>query len=264
MDYHIKSVERAFEIMKAISIEPLTPAELSIKLQINKSTIHRFLSTLINLGYVEKLSNHSIRLTQSFINLGINAQKQYEVFNTARPYLVKLAEEFKESALLSVFNGTEVQYVDKVESPHAVRTVFDPGKKAPAYAVASGKMFLSSLGENELEYYLDNQVMTAFTDNTLTDRDKLKKEIAKIKEKEYALDNEEYEIGLRGFACPIKDYRGDVIAALCIAGIAPRLTDKQRISKIVQALLYASKEVSLQLGFQNDLCKSSYVKNLKV
>ncbi len=251
MEYEIKSVVRTFRILKALSSESLTPSELTKELDINKSTMHRFLFTLKSLGYIETdQSNNTVRLSQSFINLGIHAQKHYQIHATSRPYLKQLTNKFKESALLAVFNGYEVQYVDNIESSHAVRTVFDLGKKAPAYAVASGKLFLSTLNDQELNEYLHTQEMGAYTNNTLTDHERLKIELRKIKDVGYAIDNEEYEIGLKGFACPIRNRAGNVIAALCIAGIASRITEKQKIHNIIDELIYASEEISSQLGFQ--------------
>lgn len=252
MDYNIKSIERAFEILKALSSEAQTPAELVKKLDMNKSTIHRFLATLIDLGYLEKLPDNYLRLSQSFINLGVNAQKQFDVVTLSRSYLISLAEEFKESSLLAMFTGSDCQYVDKIESPHAVRIVLDSGAKAPAYSVASGKVFLASLKEDELNDYLDHTNFISYTTNTFTEKMKLKKEISHVREVGYAIDNEEFEIGLRGFAAPIKDYRGETIAALCIAGVAPRIKDKKKINNIISALLEASKDISSQIGYKQD------------
>ncbi|MFC0271780.1 IclR family transcriptional regulator [Metabacillus herbersteinensis] len=261
MDYNIKSVERAFEIMKAISDEAQTPAELAKKLDMNKSTIHRFLATLIDLGYLEKLPDNYLRLSQLFINLGVNAQKQFDVVTLSRPYLISLAEEFKESSLLAMFTGNDCQYVDKIESPHAVRIVLDSGAKAPAYSVASGKVFLSSLEEDELNDYLDHTSFISYTKNTFTEKMKLKEEIIHVREAGYAIDNEEFEIGLRGFAAPIKDYRGEIIAALCIAGVAPRIRDKKKIHSIISALLYASKDISYQIGYKQEFQKIGKLKD---
>lgn len=250
LEYEIKSVVRTFQVLKALSEDSLSPSELSKKLNMNKSTLHRFLSTLKGLGYIEIGQNNAVRLSQSFINLGIRAQKHYQIHATSRPYLEQLAKNFKESALLAIFNGREVQYVDNIESSHAVRTVFDPGKKTPAYAVASGKLFLSTLDEKNLYEYLQAQELIAFTSNTLTDNKSLKNDLERIKDVGYAVDNEEYEIGLKGFACPIKDSTGNVIAALCIAGIASRITDKQKINNIIKSLLSSSENISLKMGFQ--------------
>ncbi|WP_431803853.1 IclR family transcriptional regulator [Halobacillus andaensis] len=250
MDYNIKSVKRVFEIIQEISCNPQTPAELASNLDINKSTIHRFLSTLQNLGYIEKMADNSVRLSQSFINIAMNAQTQYEIVNICRPYLVNLSEEFQEGALLATFNGKESEYVDKVESSLAVRIVFEPGKKAPAYSVASGKVFLASLKEEELNHYLEEMQVTQFTKNTITDEKKLRKELAGIRKSGYATDNEEYEIGLRGFACPIKDYKGNTVAAICIAGIAPRITDAGKINEIIRSLKEDAKEISMRMGYK--------------
>ncbi|MFY0759886.1 IclR family transcriptional regulator [Metabacillus dongyingensis] len=251
MDYNIKSVERAFEIIEAIALKSKLPSELSKELNINKTTLHRFLATLHDLGYIDKRSDNSISLSQSFINLGVKARNQYNIVAISRPYLKSLAEEFEESALLATFNGNISQYEDKVESSRAVRIVFDSGGTAPAHAVASGKIFLASLEHDSLLEYMDRVPFTAYTRNTIIEKEKLIDEVAKIRELGYAVDNEEYEIGLQGFACPVKDADGKVIRALCVAGIANRIKDKNNKDKIKSALLKASSEISSKMGYQS-------------
>lgn len=249
MEYSIKSVERVFEIVKAIAEKPRRPSQLASDLNMNKSTIHRFISTLLNLGYIEKLPDQSLRLSQSFINLSLNGHKHDEILEVAKPYLKMLAERFKESSLVAVFNGYESEYIDKVESSRAVRTVFDPTYRAPAYAVASGKVFLASLEEQELKAYFDHTDFISHTENTIVDRTELEKEINKVRELGFSVDHEEYEIGLRGFASPIKDHQGKVIAAICLAGIAPRITEETRIQEIISSICSAAKEISYHMSY---------------
>lgn len=236
--------------MEALSIETMYPAELAKELNINKSTIHRFLVTLKDLGYIDMSDDNLVRLSQSFINLGTRAQEQYQIHVIAQPYMEELANKFKESAYLATFDGTNIQYIDSVESSHAVRTVFDPGKKAPAYAVASGKLFLSNLSEKELGEYLKQQTLERHTKNTITDVECLKQELQQIKKKSISLDNEEYELGLKGFACPIRDNTGKIIAALCIAGISSRITSTQKVNDIIEKLTADSFKISIQMGYQ--------------
>jgi len=226
------------------------PAELAKKLNINKSTIHRFLVTLKDLGYIDMSHDNLVRLSQSFIKLGTRAQEQYQIHVVAQPYMERLARKFKESAFLATFDGSNVQYIDSVESSHAVRTVFDPGKKAAAYAVASGKLFLSNLKEKELEEYLKGQQLKAYTENTIIDAEHLKQELKEIKKKGISFDNEEYEVGLKGFACPIRDNTGYMIAALCIAGISSRITSKQKVNDIIESMVEDSSKISVQMGYQ--------------
>ncbi|MBT2669139.1 IclR family transcriptional regulator [Bacillus sp. ISL-4] len=251
MDYNIKSVERAFEIVEALALKSRLPSELSKQLNINKSTLHRFLSTLQDLGYVDKHSDNSFSLSQSFINLGVKAQNQYNIVAICKPYLLELAERFQESALLATFNGYRCQYEDKMESSYTVRIVFDSGKTAPAHAVASGKVFLASLENERLHEYMESEHFTSYTKNTITDKDELIAELSTIKRLGYAVDNEEYEIGLQGFACPIKDAEGKTIRTICLAGIAGRIKERNNPNDIVTALLKASQEISTKMGYQS-------------
>ncbi|RYG72957.1 IclR family transcriptional regulator [Lentibacillus lipolyticus] len=253
LEYQIKSVVRAFRIIEVLARESLTAVELTMKLDINKSTLHRFLVTLKDLGYIEIDDNNAWRLSQSFVNLGLHTQKHYQIQTIARPYMERLMQEFKESAFLAVFNGDEVHYVDSVESSHAVRTVFGPGKKSPAYAVASGKMFLASMKREQLESYLASHELKPLTENTHTEIAALKRDLQRIRESGISIDNEELEIGLRGFACPIRDELGDMNAALCIAGIASRIQEKSKVDRLMKRLKEDANKISWQLGYKEGL-----------
>ncbi len=253
MAYEIKSVTRAFMILEAIAEEALSPSDLAVKLDMNKSTLHRFLSTLSFLGYIERDKDNTIHLSHSFSNLTTRGQNHGKVIAAARPYLEELACTLQESAFLAVFNGRKITYVDNIESQYAVRTVFDPGRKAPAHAVASGKLFLSELAEKELEDFLQKEPLIYLTKNTITDPIRLKSELASIKKKGYACDHEEYELGLKGFACPIRNHNGNIAAAICIAGIASRITNNTVIHTTIAQLSNAAAEISVQLGYPKNL-----------
>nr|WP_280141230.1 IclR family transcriptional regulator [Lentibacillus halodurans] len=246
----MKSVVKTFQILETLSIESMYPAELAKELNINKSTIHRFIMTLKDLGYIDISNDNLVRLSQSFINLGTRAQEQYQIHVIAQPYMEVLAKRFKESAYLATFDGMTVQYIDSVESSLAVRTVFDPGRRSPAYAVASGKLFLANLSEMELDDYLQQQNLKGHTKNTITDVECLKQELQQIKKNSISLDNEEYELGLKGFAAPVRDHSGKVIAALCIAGITSRITSIQKVNEIIESLIDYSRKISIQMGCQ--------------
>lgn len=249
LNYKNKSLEKTFEIIEALSSSPLTATELSKQLEINRSTLHRFLQNLEYLRYIEKLSDNRLRLTHQFIRLGRLAQTHFDFLPIAKPYMKELADKIGESVLLASFNGFEVAYLDKVESPQTVRIVIGAGNEAPPYTVASGKLFLSELPQNQLTQYIQRTNLHPYTANTITLESKLRKELSKIKKQEYAIDNEEYELGLKGFASPIRDVSGGTIAALCVAGVSLRF-DEKKTSETIELIKQYSREISLHLGYQ--------------
>jgi IclR family KDG regulon transcriptional repressor len=251
MDYTIKSVVKALEVLELLSNEPLTAKEISEKLGINKSTLHRFLYTLESQYYIEQNSLDEYRLSQKMIQMGMSAQNNINLSQIVRPYLLDLSKQFGESAILAGFDQHGVYYMDKAESPHAVRIVIEPGKRAPGHCVASGKMFLSYLSTEELKQYVDRHPLIGYTENTITEFSSLKQELEEIKKLGYAVDHEEYEVGLKGIASPIYNYSGKMVAALCVAGVSMRIPDNE-VTSISKALKEMAKTISIQLGVKAD------------
>ncbi|AST96128.1 IclR family transcriptional regulator [Shouchella clausii] len=249
MEYQNKSLRKAFEIIESLCAKPMTATELSKKLNLNPSTLHRFLANLEAMGYTEKLKNNQVRLTQQFIQLGKMAQAHYDVEALSKPYLKKLADSTGESVLLSSFHQFKVTYLDKIESSQTVRIVLGPGSHAPSYAVASGKLFLSQLSPEQLDDFFANTELKAYTKNTFTDEQQLRKELVHIRAQNYAIDEEEYEIGLKGFAAPIREATGTMIAALSVAGVSLRFDDEKSKTTIEQLLRYAEL-ISFDLGWK--------------
>lgn len=251
MDYTIKSVVKALEVLELLSKEPLTAKEISDKLGINKSTLHRFLYTLESQYYIEQNSLNEYRLSQKMIQMGMSAQNNIHLSQIIRPYLLDLSKEFGESAILAGFDQHGVFYMDKAESPHAVRIVIEPGKRAPGHCVASGKLFLSHLSAEELTQYVAKHPLRAYTENTITEMASLKQELEQIRQRSYAVDYEEYEVGLKGLAAPIYNYSGKMVAALCVAGISMRIPD-DKVQSISQVLNEMAQTISIQLGVKAD------------
>ena len=247
MDYTIKSLVKSFEIIEALSERPSTAKSLTERLGMNKSTLHRFLYTLEKQNYITQSPTNEYHLSQKFIQLGLGALSNLELTQVAKPYLVELSQEVGECTLLAGFIQHEVFYLDKVESPHAVRFVLEAGKRAPCYCVASGKVFLAHLPEQQLHNYLNQLKFQPRTDQTIRSKEALLKQLDKVHLQGYATDDEEYEVGLRGIAAPIFDFTGQVIAAICVAGVSIRLTE-ERLVEISATIRRMAAQISARMG----------------
>lgn len=248
MQYQNKSLGKSFDIIEALCKEPKTATELSRELGLNQTTLHRFLVTLIEIGIIEKLDDNKIRMSYKFIDLGKMAENHYDIVGDSRPFLEALAKKTGESVLISTFNNFSVSYLSKVESSQTVRIVLGPGDRVPSYTVASGKLFLANLEETLLKKYLAKVSLEKKTDNTITEKENLLNELVLIKEQGYAIDDQEYLIGLKGIAAPIYNSTGNVVAALSVAGVALRLDPDKTQSMIAHLLDYA-KKISNTLGW---------------
>ncbi|TCP20700.1 IclR family transcriptional regulator [Scopulibacillus darangshiensis] len=249
MDYTIKSLVKASEILELLAEKPLTAKKIVELLDMNKSTLHRFLYTLEIQNYIERNHNNEYQLSQKIIRLGLMAQNNLELSQVGKPFLIQMAERFGESCLLGSLDHDKVFYMDKVESANTVRIVLDAGQSAPLYTVASGKVFLAAMSQQHLRRYLETNELKSMTKNTITDKSQLLDEIKKIREKGYAIDNEELEAGLRGIAVPVRNYTGNTIAALCVAGVSMRFS-QEKAELISEDLKQIGNEFSKQLGFK--------------
>lgn len=246
----IKTVEKAFKILEMIAEKPMTFTELLLKTKSNKATIHRFLSTFEQIGYVTKDHQEKYFLSQQWFQIAMKAKDQLDIVDVARPYLNSIAEHACESTLLAQFAGDQVLYVEKIESNLAARIVLDVGKQAPLYCVASGKLRLAYYSEKQLDIYFARNNLKPHTENTITNKELLFLELEKIRENGYAVDREEWEKGLKGIAFPIFNARRELAGALCVAGLSYRFHDELMKESIILGK-QASKDISMRLGFLN-------------
>jgi IclR family transcriptional regulator, KDG regulon repressor len=235
-------------ILELIAERPRSFSELIDLMNSNKATIYRFITSLEDQGYVYKNHNERYQLTLKLYSVGKKEIDRYNLHEIAKPFLIKLVTEVKETVVISSFTNDAVYYLDKIESPSALRIVVEPGQTAPLYCVASGKLYLAHFSDEQLDDYFNRQKLSPFTRNTITSIDTMKDEILKVRNCGFAIDNEEWEEYLRGVAFPIYDYSNKMVAALSISGVSYRFTDKI-IYSIVDEVSQIAMKISGLLGY---------------
>ncbi|WP_424475257.1 IclR family transcriptional regulator [Oceanobacillus kimchii] len=249
---NVQSIERAFTILKVLSNNPdgLRITILAEDSNLTKSTTHRITSTLVNLGYVQQdpetekymLGNQLIKLTSVMLN-------NMDVIKVAEPYLVNLSRDVNETVHLCVENNGEVLYVDKKEKNQNIRMYSTIGSRAPLYCTAVGKVLLSGMNPLYFEEVINKMTFELRTALTITSKEKLMKEIEKVKLQGYALDNVENEEGIRCIASPIYDYKGNIIASFSISGPTNRVSLDRVNVELVEKVNMTSKLISEQFGY---------------
>ncbi len=231
--------------------EPVRVLDLSKALGINSSTALRFLLTLKNTGYVDQdpVSSRYF-LTFKLCFLADHVSSSLDLRTLARPFLKQASVAFGESVCLAVERDLMVSYIDVVEGPDSmVRSMQRIGNIAPMHCTGIGKLFLMEAGK--LDQLIETKGLVRFTEHTLTSRQALSQELARVREQGYAYDNEECEIGARCVAFPIRDYTGKVIAGFSVTGPASRLTDAF-ITPRLPFLKGISDSISEKLGFDGE------------
>lgn len=248
----IQSIGRAVSILEYVAKNKNRARLINISkdLKLNKSTLHCIISTLEQLDYLsqnEETGKYSLGV--KLFELGKVYEQDLSVIEAARPFLKKLVEEYDETTHLATDSKYDVLYIDRVESTHSVRMTSNIGAKDDMHCTSVGKVLLAFMDEKRQEEFFKQKELKRHTPNTITEAGKLKEELQEIRSKGYGLDLEEIEIGLYCAAAPIRNHKGEVIAAISISGPTSRVShDKLMIIK--DRIVEYSKEISYSLGYR--------------
>jgi len=246
----IQSVDRALGILDVLSKSKnaLGVTEIASIMGLHKSTTFGLLTTLEKRNMVKQISETGkYALGLRLFELGNIVYERMDLRNIVKPYLESLSQEFEETVHFAIEDEGMVVYIEKIESSRAVVGKSSIGKRNPLYCTGVGKCILAFMPEDEFVSKLPVQLQS-YTKNTITSLEDLKRELAKIRENGFGIDNEEIEIGLRCVAAPVKDHTGKVIGAISISGPSMRLTD-ERIDQIKGSLIQATTRISNNLGY---------------
>jgi len=253
--YPLKALDKSLAILEVLSREnsPLSIAELSERLGIYPSTIHRILDTLRYWEYVEQDSHtQKYQLGLKVLELGMTKLQGMELIKEASSYLKELQNQSNETVHLAILEEGEILYLDKEESSQSIRMVSKVGRRVPVHCTALGKVLLAYLDEEEQEKVLNEKRLSPFTENTITNKKKLREELSKVREQGFAEDREEHQKDVCCLAAPIKDHRGTVIAAVSLSVPAFRMkANKKR--KLKETLIQAGEDISKRLGYNRTI-----------
>jgi len=255
--YPIKVLNKSLSILEILLQQgsAMNMTEISKKLDLYPSTTHRILDTLKHWGYVEQEpDNQEYQLGLKVLELGMAKLHQMDLVREATPYLKELVKQCNETVHLGVLEEGEVLYLAKEESSQTIRMISYVGKRAPLHCTALGKVLLAYLPEEEIKKILDKRELPRFTENTITNKRELEKELSKVREQGFALDREENEKDVSCIAAPIRNYQGEVIAALSISSPIFRI-DKKVQNNLKEALIETSRKISKRLGYDDKLQK---------
>lgn len=248
----IGSVAKAIEIIEllASSQEELGATEISNSLSYGVSATYHILITLKNCRIIEQNNKtKKYRLGIKLWKIGKMAREQNHLSLLTKPYLEKLRDITGETANLTVLDNEEIVYVAQEESNRLIRMFTKIGARIPLYCSAAGKVLLAFQLKEKQTSIIESLNFNRFTEKTVTDIESLKEELKIIKEKGYAFDDEERELGVSCIAAPIFDFNGEAIAALSISGPTSRFDEASRES-FKRNILEATYEVSKELGFK--------------
>jgi PcaR/PcaU/PobR family beta-ketoadipate pathway transcriptional regulator len=249
----IESLSRGLSILSILSEShsPLNLTELSQKLNLSKSTIQRLTFTLKHLGYLDRdEETKKFRLGPETLSLSLSMMRDLDMRRVASPYLKRTAKEIGETVNLAILNRIEIVYVERIKTQQILNINLEIGSRLPAYCTSMGKALLAFLPDDRLRELLRKINFTPLTSYTITRREDLMRELKKVRDQGFSTNNEELSIGLRSVAAPVRDYTGEVIAAVNIAVPSIRVSQKRLETVFAKKVVETAQQISNALGYK--------------
>jgi DNA-binding IclR family transcriptional regulator len=254
MEIKVQSIDRAFDILELLSKEQdgLTLTAIGSQLDLPRSTVFRLLATLRNRGYIEQDgSGSSYRLGLGFIELCSLYLNNLELKTEAAPYIKELSARTRCTVFLAIRQQTDAVYIEKAEQFNSIRKYSIIGKRKPLYCTSLGKSLILDQSDDETRELLSTVKFEKAGPNTHETMDELLADLAEARSRGWTFDNEEAEPGMQCVAAPVRDYRGDIIAAVSVVWLladAPEL-DRNQIAELVQS---TTAVISKRMGYLVD------------
>ena len=242
----IQSLARGLRILEIMADceNGIGITELADQLGVDKSTASRLVQTLLKDGFVQKAKDdRSYTLGPMLVNLSRSVITRMPLRDTAKPYLKKLVEVSGECSHIAIYAQGKALYIDQMESSSTLRVNVEVGQLAPLHCTALGKILLA-YGNYPLPVELEGH-----TEKTITDLQTLEKELETVRDKGYAIDDEEFDNDVRCISVPVFDFREKLVGAIGISGPSARLGMKE-IETLAPQIIQIGKQLSDRLKFK--------------
>jgi len=245
-----KILEKGLNLVEELaqSAEGMTAVELANSIGIHKTSVYRYLNTLLNAGYIQNNGDGHYHLGNKILELGSQKLRRMPLRETAHPFLIKLSADTQMTVHLCVLDRQDVVYIDKVESQRSLPIISRIGSRAPAYCTGVGKALLSGLPTDQVVSMLQGSILEKRTATTITDPMQLLEELKATAERGYAIDDGEHEEGIKCFAALIKGYGGDVAGAVSLTGLKRDFVEEVESERMIATVTKTAAEISRELG----------------
>lgn len=246
------AVKRAMTILDTIAARPggMTNADLSRKLQIPKSSASYILRALENSGYLRRAPSGKYKLGLKLLSLRHSALAELDIRELALPTLQQLVDHTGKTGHVAILDREEAVYIERVEAPGFVKMDTWIGRRMDLHSTAVGKALLAFQNADFVQQVITSRGLPPHTPKTITGQAKLLKELEKVREAGYAIDDEENSMGVRCAAAPIFGAEGNVDASIGVTGLIATKDDPQSMGEVVRE---AARRISLQLGYRPKL-----------
>jgi len=247
-----QSLTRALTLLERLAESPegMQLTDLSYQLGMPAATVHRLLATFEELNFVEQDSEQGLwYVGLKAFTVGNAFLERRDFVAISRPHMDALMGQCGETVNLGVIDDGEVVFISQVESREVMRMIVRLGSRSPVHASGVGKAMLASMSEQRIAKILERRGLARFTDQTIDNPTLLREELARVRQRGYALDDEEHAVGLRCVASAIFDENGQALAAISLSGPKARIVDA-RLGELGFAIQQTADEITQALGGQ--------------
>lgn len=248
-DGRVNATRTTFRILEALRDGHGTVTSLANHLEVSKSTVHRHLSTLVDLNYVVR-DDGAYRLGLNFLQLSESTRSSHLGRIVAKERTIELAHETEERALFVVEEQFEAVYLYRAGGRGPFRTDTMVGQRRPLHTLASGKAILSQWDDDRVEEYVEATDLEAMTDQTITDRTALLEEVERIRSRGYSFNDEEHRPGLRAVGLPVFGEDDTVLGAFSVFGPKGRLSGSWYREELPRILRDKADEMRIDLAYE--------------
>lgn len=246
----VQSITRALTILKALSEhdEGLTLTELAKSIGLPPSSAHRILTTLQRQRFVrfEPATMSWLVGVEAFV-VGNSFARSRDIVSLAVPHMRRLMGKTGETVNFFMQDGDEVLCMAQIQSQQMVRAISRPGGGVGMHRSAAGKTILAHMADGDVDGVVERNGLPRFTDHTIVTPEALSLELFRVRQRGFAVDNEEFTIGLRCIAAPIFDEAGAVHSAISIAGPTSRITES-RVDALGELAALCARTVTSEIG----------------
>jgi len=249
-----KTISKALKILNCFAggNEYKSLSQIAEEVEIEKSTICRFLKTLERDSFIEQdKESKKYRLGNKVLLLGLSILNNLDTRKELIPFMEELNKKYNQTVNLAVKHKNMILYLEVLKGKGYIHELTSVGFQEPLYTTSMGKVFLAGMSIGELEEYFKETEFKKFTKNTITDIDTLKKIIEKVKKDGYASNDEETIDNLCANGVPIKDSGNKIIAAVSVSFLKISVDGPTR-KEIIKDLLEVSREASRKFGYYGE------------
>lgn len=245
MSEMVRSFERGLRVIRGFgSAAPaMTLAEVARATELNRATARRLLLTLEELGYVRKRNDH-FSLTPKVLELGYSFLASFPASELAVPHLEDLSGKLQESSSMAVLDGADIVYVARVPANRVMTVSIGLGTRFPAYRTSMGRVLMAELPPEDVERIWETSERSGPTERTVTQLRGFHARLAEVRSCGWAMVDQELEMGVRSIAAPVRNRRGETIAAINVSTHVSRTSEAELRARFVPALVDTAQALS--------------------